>query len=243
MTTTMVMLTKSLAEVKARLSSFVTSVHDTHERVVITRNGEPAAVLISPEDLESQEETLAVLSDPAAIAEIADTDAAIARGDVVPPRRGAAAGAFVTHRIVLAPPARRAIENGPPVAVAAWEFTRGPLAESVEKIRVAIACRRGQLTDTRAVDTAARGVHYRPHGRLLLGDSVRLLEQREGALLFLGEPQGHGHDPMIPKLVSRTAERVNGLRNDGRDRRMRLDHRPWLGVYPCSASQARARPR
>lgn len=84
MTTIMVMLTKSLADVKAHLSAYVASVHDTHERVVITRNGEPAAVLISPEDLESLEETLAVLSDPAAMADIAEADAAIARGDVVP---------------------------------------------------------------------------------------------------------------------------------------------------------------
>lgn len=37
----------------------------------------------------------------------------------------------MTHRIVLAPPARRAIENGLPVAVAAaaWEFINGPLSE------------------------------------------------------------------------------------------------------------------
>jgi len=84
MTTIMVMLTKSLAEVKARLSAYVASVHDTHERVVITRNGEPAAVLISPDDLESLEETLAILSDPEAMAEIAEAEAAIARGDVFP---------------------------------------------------------------------------------------------------------------------------------------------------------------
>lgn len=84
MTIIVVMLTKSLAEVKARFSSFVASVHDTHERVVITRNGEPAAVLIAPDDLESLEETLAILSDPTAMAEIAEADAAIARGDVAP---------------------------------------------------------------------------------------------------------------------------------------------------------------
>lgn len=84
MTTIMVMLTKSLAEVKAHLSAYVSSVHDTHERVVITRNGEPAAVLIAPDDLESLEETLAILSDPTAMAEIAEADAAVARGDVVP---------------------------------------------------------------------------------------------------------------------------------------------------------------
>ena len=46
MTIIQVMTTTSLANVKAHLSAIVGSVHDTHERVVITRNGEPAAVLI-----------------------------------------------------------------------------------------------------------------------------------------------------------------------------------------------------
>ena len=64
------MTIRSLATVKAQLSAFVDSVEGTHERVVITRNGEPAAVLISPEDLESLEETIAILSDPEAMAEI-----------------------------------------------------------------------------------------------------------------------------------------------------------------------------
>lgn len=36
--------------------------HDTHERVVITRNGEPAAVIISPDDLASLEKTVEILS-------------------------------------------------------------------------------------------------------------------------------------------------------------------------------------
>src|SRR5450759_5190960 len=75
MTRIMVMTTTSLANVKARLSAFVDSVHDTHERVTITRNGEPAAVLISPDDLESLEETIAILSDPQAMADIRESDA------------------------------------------------------------------------------------------------------------------------------------------------------------------------
>ena len=73
----------SLANVKAQLSAYVDSVNGTHERVVITRNGEPAAVLISPEDLESLEETIAILSDPQAMAEIAEAEADIAAGNVV----------------------------------------------------------------------------------------------------------------------------------------------------------------
>lgn len=63
MTRIVVMITESLATVKARLSAFVEDVFRTHERVVITRNGEPVAVLIAPDDLESMEETIEILSD------------------------------------------------------------------------------------------------------------------------------------------------------------------------------------
>jgi len=59
-----------------------------HERVTVTRNGRPVAVLISPADLAELEETLDVLSDPEALADIREADSAYARGDVV---RGAAA--------------------------------------------------------------------------------------------------------------------------------------------------------
>lgn len=67
--------TTSLANVKAHLSAIVGSVHDTHERVVITRNGEPAAVLVSPDDLASLEETLDMLSDKALMAQVAEARA------------------------------------------------------------------------------------------------------------------------------------------------------------------------
>lgn len=60
----------SLANVKAHLSAIVGSVHDTHERVVITRNGEPAAVIISPDDLASLEETVEILSSRALTADL-----------------------------------------------------------------------------------------------------------------------------------------------------------------------------
>ena len=77
------MTTTSLANVKAQLSAYVESVSSTHERIVITRNGEPAAVLISPEDLESLEETIEILSDPTAMAEIEEARRAIEVGDLV----------------------------------------------------------------------------------------------------------------------------------------------------------------
>ena len=54
-----------------------------HERVVVTRNGRPAAVIVSPEDLAQLQETIDVLSDPQALADIREADAAYARGDVV----------------------------------------------------------------------------------------------------------------------------------------------------------------
>jgi len=54
-----------------------------HERVIITKNASTAAVLMSADDLASLEETLAVLSDPAAMAEIAAAEQSIIDGDVV----------------------------------------------------------------------------------------------------------------------------------------------------------------
>ncbi|MPZ26801.1 MAG: type II toxin-antitoxin system prevent-host-death family antitoxin [Micromonosporaceae bacterium] len=65
--------TLPLAEVRERLSPIVTSVESTHERVVITKNGRPAAVLIAYEDLESLDETLEILADPDAAAEIRES--------------------------------------------------------------------------------------------------------------------------------------------------------------------------
>jgi prevent-host-death family protein len=77
------MATESLRVVRDHLSEVVDRVEHQHERVVITRNGRDAAVLISPEDLAELEETLSILSDPAALADIREGDAAYARGDVV----------------------------------------------------------------------------------------------------------------------------------------------------------------
>ena len=75
--------TTSLAHVKAHLSAIVSSVHDTHERVVITRNGEPAAVLMSPDDLASLEETVDILSSKGLMADLGQARAEIESGDTV----------------------------------------------------------------------------------------------------------------------------------------------------------------
>jgi prevent-host-death family protein len=72
-----------LRSVRDHLSEVVDRVEHQHERVVVTRNGHAAAVLISPDDLAQLEETIDVLSDPEALADIREADAAYARGDVL----------------------------------------------------------------------------------------------------------------------------------------------------------------
>ena len=64
------MKTLSLSEAKMKLSGLVQAVKDTDEEIVITKNGAPAAVLISHEEFESLKETIAVRSDAALSEEI-----------------------------------------------------------------------------------------------------------------------------------------------------------------------------
>lgn len=64
------MKTLSLSEAKMKLSGLVKAVNTTDEEIVITRNGSPAAVLISPDEFESLKETIAVRSDEALMDEI-----------------------------------------------------------------------------------------------------------------------------------------------------------------------------
>jgi antitoxin YefM len=75
--------TEPLRSVRDHLSELVDRVEREHDRVVITRNGRDAAVLISAEDLAELEETLSVLSDPEALADIREADLAYARGEVI----------------------------------------------------------------------------------------------------------------------------------------------------------------
>jgi antitoxin YefM len=77
-----------LAEVKNRLSEVVERLEREHGRVVITKHGRAAAVVLSFEDLESLEETLDVMDRAPlladireALAELDTTDAAILTKD------------------------------------------------------------------------------------------------------------------------------------------------------------------
>src|SRR5262245_14345455 len=64
------MKTLPLAEAKAKLSRLVDRLADTDEEILITRNGRPAAILLSPGEYESWKETVAVRTDRDLAAEI-----------------------------------------------------------------------------------------------------------------------------------------------------------------------------
>ena len=70
-----------LSEAKARLSELARRVRQQHERITLTRNGEPEAVLLSVDDLEGLEMTLEILGDTDAVARISESLAALGRGE------------------------------------------------------------------------------------------------------------------------------------------------------------------
>lgn len=73
--------TLPLSEVKARFSELVEIVEGQQERVVVTRNGRPAAVLVSPDDLEELEETLTLTSDPELMEQVREGREQATRGE------------------------------------------------------------------------------------------------------------------------------------------------------------------
>jgi prevent-host-death family protein len=64
------MKTLPLSEAKSRLSGLVEQVRSLEEQVVITRNGRPAAVLVSAEEFERWKETIEVRGDAQLMKEI-----------------------------------------------------------------------------------------------------------------------------------------------------------------------------
>lgn len=71
-----------LAEVQARLSELVAQVSTQHERVTVVVHGRPSAVLLAVDELESLEETIAVLSNTEALSKLAQAEAEITAGQV-----------------------------------------------------------------------------------------------------------------------------------------------------------------
>ena len=70
----------TLRDVKNHLSEVVDQVEREHDRVVITKHGRPAAVVLSIADLESLEETLDVMGRPKLLAHIRDSLAELESG-------------------------------------------------------------------------------------------------------------------------------------------------------------------
>jgi antitoxin YefM len=78
--------TLPFSEVKAHLSEVADRVEREHDRIVVTRNGRPSFVLLSPDDLESLEETVAVLQDEELMESLRTSRRQAAAGDTVPLR-------------------------------------------------------------------------------------------------------------------------------------------------------------
>jgi len=64
------MITLSLSEAKMKLSELIERVYSTDEEIVITKNGRPSAVLLSPDQYESWKETIQIKSDQELMKEI-----------------------------------------------------------------------------------------------------------------------------------------------------------------------------
>src|SRR5947207_13680033 len=71
----------ALSEAKARLFELARRVRQEHERITLTRNGEPEAVLLSVDDLEGLEMTLEILGDTEAVTRISESLATLGRGE------------------------------------------------------------------------------------------------------------------------------------------------------------------
>ncbi|MGN6172114.1 MAG: type II toxin-antitoxin system Phd/YefM family antitoxin [Streptosporangiaceae bacterium] len=94
-----------LSEAKARLSELARRVRLQHERITLTRNGEPEAVLLSVDDLEGLEATLEILGDSEAVARISESLAALGRGE--PGRSSPRLGPAPRHWRVTTEPGQR----------------------------------------------------------------------------------------------------------------------------------------
>lgn len=77
------METIPLASAKAKLSEVVDRVEREQDRVTITRNGRPVAMIVSLDDIEGLEETLAILSDKRLMRKIRAGIAAAEKGETV----------------------------------------------------------------------------------------------------------------------------------------------------------------
>jgi len=74
--------TVPFTEARAKLTELLDEVNERHEHVVITRNGRPAAVVLSSEEYEALSETLEVLEDEEALEALRESEADVRAGRV-----------------------------------------------------------------------------------------------------------------------------------------------------------------
>lgn len=67
-------------EARASLSELLDDVEATHEHIVITRKGRPAAVVVSPDEWEALEETLDILQDEQTLAALRESEEDVQAG-------------------------------------------------------------------------------------------------------------------------------------------------------------------
>jgi len=69
-----------ISEVKTRLPELVSGVEEREEEIVVTRKGKPAAVLVNYAEYERLKESLDVLSDPALMRQIRQSQSFYSKG-------------------------------------------------------------------------------------------------------------------------------------------------------------------
>ena len=74
------------SEARARLSDLLDELERRHEHVVITRNGRPAAVLVSAAEQEVLEETLEILQDEELLKALRESEQDVKNGRLTPLR-------------------------------------------------------------------------------------------------------------------------------------------------------------
>jgi prevent-host-death family protein len=75
--------TVPFSDAKAHLSDLADRVERQHDRILVTRNGRPSFVLVSPDELDSLEETLEILRDPELVESLRRSRADAVAGDVL----------------------------------------------------------------------------------------------------------------------------------------------------------------
>ncbi len=76
--------TLPFSEAKAHLSELADRVERQHDRILVTRNGRPSFVLVSPDDLESLEETIEILGDDELMDSLRKSQLEAAEGQLLP---------------------------------------------------------------------------------------------------------------------------------------------------------------